>query len=433
MLGLFTDKTQAEPQNKLLIATPSTRELETQAFVLDALVPNFFTKGFDMNTGKSIFLFGGFAIAAGICGWFLHSPPQSKVSVFEPQFQSGNLPQLEDETQSPYFSRQLKVDGGKKVEEILRFRGDQSVVHLFYGPGGLLCRVEAFRAVGDKELPLYEADYAGDGRRIIKSRYYDANGSLEIAVERQEDGAELHSFYRDGKLLQQVQLGLDGTQSTLNFENGKLKSSKTDPAGSQNQVVLFWDAARIKPRLKIHMLGARLASWEYFAENGKLAHSGQALSDGSLEFNYTDKGQLRCRQVWQLVGEDWERSYYGLYYSEKFADDGKTIEHKVWVRSNGSLKRHERYNGKSGILEMRREFDQEGRTSRVEEFNSDGSSKQIWSSAPGSRSRGFVPDGMRAYPGEDEKLGSVYDLDGKPFRHSVLDPHPWAFLNVNLH
>ena len=103
-------------------------------------------------------------------------------------------------------------------------------------------------------------------------------------------------------------------------------------------------------------------------------------------------------------------------------DDGVTIEHKVWVRSNGALLRHERFS-KTGVLEMRREFDTEGRMVSSEEFKDGKSEVHVYQ----LRSRGFVPDGLRSYPGGNDKIGYVYDLDGKPFQHSVNDPQSWSF------
>jgi hypothetical protein len=226
-------------------------------------------------------------------------------------------------------------------------------------------------------------------------------------------------------------LAVDGTQTRLNYADDGSSTTETTPPPAATHDLFWWDAAKKDVRLRVHMLGARLAGFEYFERDGKVEHSGKVLADGSLEFSYMEKGKLRKRQVWQLVGEDWERSYYGLSYSELLADDGKTVEHKVWLHSNGYLKRHERYNAKTGKLEMGRDFDLEGRTARVEDFTETGASKQVWVfPASGPRSRGFVPTGMRDYPGSDEKVGSVYDLDGTPFMHSVLDRHPWAFFQT---
>ncbi len=350
-------------------------------------------------------------------------------TVFQSNFElsASSLPVLEAED-SPYFSRQTLANPDGSQTRLLRYRSDQSLVKLQLGKSGLLSQVESYRTVDGKEELAYRASYDKMGRRILHAEYFDAAGRLESSVERKPDGSEQHCFYRHGQILRRVELLASGVQLTKDYEHGKLVSeSRLEPPASSSDLV-FWDQDKSKVRLKVKMLGARLASWEYYLEDGSLEHSGKVLEDESLEFSYFEKGKLKRRQIWRLVGEDWERSYYGLAYSELLAADSKTVEHKVYLRSNGSLKSHQRFNNKDGHLEMEREFDLEGRVARVEDFNANGSSKQLWVfPASGNRSRGFVPTGMRQYPGGDDKIGYVYDLDGEPFRHAVSERHPWSF------
>ena len=369
-------------------------------------------------------------IAAGFYLTFSFGKPQAQPQqkVFEPQLHpaSYGLPSLDDE-KSPYFSRLSKelADGGRL--DTMVFRRDKSFAQLFYTKENRLRRVEAYRFENEQRQLAYEAGYDALGRRILKARYYDDKGKLQTLVERQADGAQMHSFYRGDELIRQVTLAADGVQTTVNYENGKATGTQTVAAQTQSEELFHWDDAKKQVRLRVFTANSRLTSWEYFKNDGTLEHKGKVLPDESLEFSFFEKDKLKIRQVWRLVGEDWERSYYGLFYSEAFADDGKSIEHKVWVRSNGSLKRHERFNAKTGKMEMHREFDMEGRVERIEDLTETGESKQVWVFPFGRvRSRGFVPTGMRTYPGGDEKIGYVYNLDGKPFMNSVLDPHPWA-------
>lgn len=356
---------------------------------------------------------------------------KSTGAAFEPFSQPLRLPILEDEA-SPYFSRELKMDNGQKREEVLCFRKDKSVAHLVFGEDGLLVKTKVYRQLSDRRQLVYEADYARDGRRINHARFYADDARLETEIERLLDGSEKHRFFRAGVLLQCVELAADGSQTTLSYDKkGAVRSSTKSSPPTASVDLVFWDKERSKVRLRIQTRGARLETWEYFGKDGSVEHSGKTLADGTLEFSYMDKGKLKRRQQWRLVGEDWERAYYGLAYSELFADDGKTVEHKVWLRSNGHLKRHERFDAKSGKLEMQREFDSEGRVARVEDFTIKGDGQKLWIfPASGIRSRGFVPTGMREYPGEDKEAGGVYNLDGNPFSHSVLDRHPWAFFEV---
>lgn len=363
-------------------------------------------------------------IAAGFYFAFASGPVRPLVEkAFIPQVPMLSALSLEGE-KSPYFSRQSVqlADGGR--EEISCYRSDKSVAHLFFNKDNRLERVEAYRQDETGRHLVYTGNYDPTGRRITRASYFDAQGRVETSIERAADGTQTHKFYRASVLIRETTLAADGTQTTRDIEN---KSETTVQASVETKDLVFWDAEKKKTRLRVSTRAARLSTWEYFKDDGSLEHSGKVLADESLEYSYFEAGKLKRRQVWSLVGEDWERAYYGLSYSEAFADDGKAVEHKVWVRSNGSLKRHERYNAKSGKLEMERDFDEEGRVARVEDYTEKGESKQIWVfPRMGVRSRGFVPTGMRSYPGGDEKIGYVYNLDGQPFSHSVLDPHPWA-------
>lgn len=368
-----------------------------------------------------IFVIAGLTCVGAALGALLllrQSSPLPQHALYTPQLaQLTGLPQLEDEA-TPYFSRQQVVTPTGK-EEIRCFRLDKSVAHLFFDKDDKLTSVRVEREDG---LTLYRAEYDGSGRRITKSWRYGADGKVETLAECSADGSVKYSFFRGGVPLREETVYADGRVSTVEFSNaGKSASSTSSTEASEDRV--YWDKDQKLVRLRVKRRGQQIVSWEYFDQKGVSLHTGKALDDGSLEFRYNEKGKLNVRQVWRLVGEDWERTYYQLSYSEKFADDGVTIEHKAWVRSNGSLMRHERYS-KAGVLEMRREFDNEGRNSMQEDFK-DGTSEVRHFQQP--RSRGFVPDGMRQYPGGDDKIGYVYDLDGRPFQHSVSDPHPWSF------
>lgn len=344
--------------------------------------------------------------------------PLPQHALYTPQLAPlSGLPQLEDEA-TPYFSKQQVVSATGK-EEIRCFRRDKSVAHLFFDKDNKLTSVRVDREDG---LTLYRAEYDGSGRRIKKSWRYGSDGKVETLAEGLADGSVKYSFFRGDMPLREETVFADGRVSTVEFTSaGKSASSSSSTEISEDRV--FWDKDQKQARLRVKRRGQLILSWEYFDQKGVSLHTGKALDDGSLEFRYNEKGKLNVRQVWRLVGEDWERTYYQLSYSEKFADDGVTIEHKAWVRSNGTLLRHERYS-KTGVLEMRREFDAEGRNAMQEDIK-DGVSEVHHYQQP--RSRGFVPDGMRQYPGGDDKIGYVYDLDGRPFQHSVSDPHPWSF------
>ncbi|MBX9688691.1 MAG: hypothetical protein K2X27_18430 [Candidatus Obscuribacterales bacterium] len=378
----------------------------------------------------------GFAVltsAVLLCGLGVYAgldmKEETAAKTFEPQLTTLSLPELEAED-SPYFSRRKIWVNGER-QEILLYRKDQTVVHLYFGKESKLSRVEAYRRLDEKLRLAYKAEYDASGRRLLKSQTYDESGYLNAALERHSDGSELHRFYRAGRLLQSVDIAADGSETHCSYENENLISTLKVPAPQSSINLAYWDEAKKQLRLKVKMQGNRLAGWEYLDRKGQLEHSGKALSDGSLEFSYFKDGKLRVRQLWRLQGEDWERSYYGLAYSELLADDQKSVEHKIWLHSNGRLKRHERLNAKTGVVEMRRDIDLEGRVARQEDFKADGSSQSVIESpASGPRARAFCPDGMRAYPGYDEKLASPFQLDGIPFQHSVLDRHPWSFFQV---
>lgn len=353
------------------------------------------------------------------------------IQEFSPAGQESSLSFVLEDENSPYFSRQRSQNQLGGLTEVLKYRADESEAHLVYDKDGKLCRIRAFRKLAGGWRLAYEGSYDDAGRRLLESCYYDAGGKPETELSRRVDGSEHHRFYRDGKLVQVQELAVDGACTTVTYENGIEKARDCSKPSSTSQELLFWDKERKHLRLKVELSGARLKSWQYFERTGKLEHTGSILADGSLEFVYAEDGKANRRQVWRLVGEDWERAYYGLFLSETYAADGKTVEHRVFVRSNGSLKKHERYNPKNGILEMQREFDLEGRVASVEEFKENGERKQVWAFPAGSpRSRGFVPDGMRRYPGGDEKNGYVYNLNGAPFQSSVLMRRGWAFFEL---
>ena len=356
-------------------------------------------------------------------------PATESERVFEPSVAELRLAQLEGE-QTPYFSRDVRYNGVLKTEEILLYRKDHSIARLFYKPDGTLREVRCYRVEGDVQQLAYQAEYDKAGRRIAKALYYDHNGYVETRFER-KGAEEVYLFCRDGHELKSDSIAADGTQTSTVYAEGQAPSVTVQAPPPAAKDLVFWDAPKTRVRLRVQMQGARLKSWEYLASSGKSEHRGEVLADGSLKFEFLENGKVKRTQLWKLVGEDWERCYYGLFYSELLADDGKTVEHKVWVRSNGSLKSHERYNGKTGQLEMHRDFDVEGRVERVEDFNARGQIEKLWVFPPSeTRSRGFVPTGMRDYPGEDKNAGNVYNLDGMPFSHSVLDRHPWAFINL---
>lgn len=340
------------------------------------------------------------------------------------------LPLLESE-RSPYFSRQvLRQADGSRVE-ILCYRRDSSRSRLYFGTDGVLQRVETYCQAGANEMLIYEASYEKDGRRISRSCRYGLDGLPETRFERRNDGGEVYVFYRHGMLIQEVERLKDGDLRKLEHD-GQKKTIRTE-AQDLSRVLLFWDSAKTIPRLRIASRGGRLESFEYFRRDGKLEHRGQVIEDGGLEITYLDDaGKSKVRQVWRFLGEDWERPYYALASAEKFAFDGRTVEHKITLRSNGVLASHERFSSITGKLEMRREFDRDGRVARVEDYNESGQVQQLRVFPQSeTRARGFVPDGMRSYPGADEKLGYAYRLDGKPFQHSVLDQHDWALFQVD--
>lgn len=382
------------------------------------------------------YVIAGFVVSAGLLlaviglriGWGSSTQTSAVVEASVPALR---LPMLESE-ESPYFSREVRYDGEHKVEEILSYRKDQSVARLLYWPDGkTLKTVECYRNDAGREQRVYVAEYDATGRWIIESVHYDGNGQKERVFVRDFAGKQSHHFFRAGKLIQKVEIDLDGSQTTTDYTSAEPLSLKIMPPPSQPENLVYWDAGKTQVRLRVAMLGSRLKSWEYLGRTGTLEHRGEVLADGSLKFEFLENGKIKRTQLWKLLGEDWERSYYGMSCTELLADDGKTVEHKVCLRSNGSLKSHERFNGKTGKLEMHRDFDLEGRVERIEDFTVTGTGQKLWVFPPsGARSRGFVPSGMRDYPGEDKAAGNVYNLDGMPFSHSVMDRHPWSFFKV---
>jgi hypothetical protein len=340
-----------------------------------------------------------------------------------------SLPALESES-SAYFSKQnIARDYGR--EEILRFRSDGSTAHLFYGKNDILQKIQAYRLEHEELRLAYEAHYDAQGRRVLRSSSFASDGSLESKLERSSDGTETRCYFKKGTLSKRVELSSDGRQSSQVYEDGVVRQSELSAPPALTQELLYWDAAQKQLRLRVHLNGSELKSWEYFKRDGQLAHSATTLADRSLEFRYFEKGQLRRRQTGQFIGEDWERAYYALSNSVLYAEGGKTIEHSISLRANGHLLKHERFNAKTGVREMRRDFDNEGRVARIEEFDAEGQSKQVVDfPASSPRSRGFVPDGMRAYPGEEEKNESIYQLDGVPFQHSVLQRQSWSMFRT---
>ncbi len=359
----------------------------------------------------------------------LQQPPKAE-KVFEPQPVAGSLPQLEGED-SPYFSRQTKTEGGFKTEQIFCYRKDNSVVHLYYGKNNVLDRVVAYRSGDDINSLAYEAKYDAEGRQIVSSCRYGADGKPETSIERQADGRELYQFFRAGQLVQTVEVAVDGSSTKKNFENGKLKNEEKVAAPAETSTLVFWDAAKTQPRLRVKTAGGRLSSWEYLSREAKVTQTGKVMPDGSLEFSYLDNGRVKVRQVWKLNGQDWERSYYSLRYSEVLNEKTQRPENCVWYRANGSYLKHERYNDDTGALEMRRFIDNENRVESVEDFGPTQVNKSIWEPINGVRPRCFVPDGLNARPGSENDVESVFNLEGKPFTHSPLDVHPWSFFELS--
>lgn len=371
----------------------------------------------------------GVLILVGFGLWRVLEPIPENPKIFEPSISALRLPELESE-QSPYFSRDRRYSGQLKLEEVLLFRKDRCVGKFYYRPDGTLREVRCYRTDGEGEQIAYFAEYDISGRRILQANYYNSKGQIETQYHRRGEEQVFH-FCKNGEELQMVKVSADGTQTSSTFAGRKTVSTVVLPGVLTTQDLIHWDSGKKKVRLRVTLQGTRLKSWEYFTAAGKLEHRGVVLADGSLNFEFLENAKVKRRQLWKLVGEDWERSYYGMSCSELLADDGKTVEHRVWVRSNGSLKSHERYNGKTGKLEMHRDFDLEGRVERIEDFDENGGSQRRLVFPPsGNRGRGFVPDRMRDYPGEDRSAGNVYNLDGMPFSHSVLDRHPWSFINV---
>lgn len=342
-----------------------------------------------------------------------------------------SMPVLEDED-SPFFSRQTLVSGTGGSLQVLKFRKDQSQARLHFGKSGLLESVEVWNQEQGKENMrlAYRAIYDASGRRIQHSEQFDSMGQPETKVERAADGSETFSFFRQGSLIRKTEHGLGGVLS-IDYKNGVESARRLEAHQESSQDLIWWDKEKTKLRLRVKQVSGRLDSCEYFSPDSQLEHTVKVQPDSSLLFSYFEKGKLKRRQTWSFLGEDWERAYYGLSYCEALADDEKTVEHKVWLRSSGSLKRHERFNGKTGKLEMERTFDRDGRVDYVRDFKESGESKQVWIfpiSDP--RSRGFVPTGMRSYPGGDEKIGFVYNLNGSPFARALSDRQPWQFLSL---
>ncbi|MBX9724361.1 MAG: hypothetical protein K2X81_23330, partial [Candidatus Obscuribacterales bacterium] len=332
----------------------------------------------------------------------LRMPPQPE-KVFEPQPVAGSLPQLESED-SPFFSRQTKSEGGFKTEQIFCYRKDHSVVHLYYGKNNVLDRVVAYRDGDNKNSVAYEANYDASGRQIVSSRSYNVDGKLDTSIERQADGRETYQFFRAGQLIQTVEVAADGSSTKKNFENGKLKNEEKVAAPAETSDLVFWDAAKSQPRLRVKTAGGRLSSWEYLSRDAKVTQTGKVLPDGSLEFSYLDNGRVKVRQVWKLTGQDWERSYYTLRYSERLSEKTGSPEHCVWYRANGSYLKHERYNDTTGVLEMRRMLDNDNRVESVQDFVPTPYNKSIWEPINGVRPRCFVPDGINARPGDENDV-----------------------------
>ncbi|MBY0552642.1 MAG: hypothetical protein K2W95_35495 [Candidatus Obscuribacterales bacterium] len=321
------------------------------------------------------------------------------------------------EPDSPFFTQQLVRDtSGKVVQMNVCYRDGRRAEFTFQGQEKLK-HVTLWYA--DSDVKAFEAEYENTGVRLQRWERRRPDGTIHTTLVRNPDRSEVYSFHRkDSTLLQLVTIGADGSRTIADYaDNGTTVSALKTVLPTASEVVVAEREVNGKkmPRLKAKLIGAHIASLEYFDKEGKLAHTAEFQADGSLLFKYNKDGKLHRRQVYAVVGEDWQRQYYRLREASIFTADGKTVEHHVTMHSNGMQKEHRRYD-KEGKLEAVRLITAQMKQIRHEEFDpKTGATKSLHEWDPETASRGFVPDGIKDRPDDGDPLGDLYDFGGIPY------------------